>query len=137
MPFLELKYSSERRIRKASLSALEHSDGLQNKKGSPVWRSGQIFPLKGDPPSSTRYTGALDIRVREGRRGGVCYVWSKCRITGLLARKKCGFCCKELSLGVPVLAQRIMNPTCIHEDVGFILGLTRWLKDLTLPQDVL
>ena len=27
--------------------------------------------------------------------------------------------------GVPFMAQRLMNPTKIHEDVGFIPGLTQ------------
>ena len=35
-------------------------------------------------------------------------------------------------LGVPVVAQRVMNPTSIYEDEGSIPGLTPWVKDLAL-----
>ena len=27
----------------------------------------------------------------------------------------------------------VMNPTSVHEDVGLILGLSQWVKDLALP----
>ena len=30
------------------------------------------------------------------------------------------------------MAQQVKNPTSTHEDVGSILGLTRWIKDLVL-----
>ena len=30
------------------------------------------------------------------------------------------------------MAQRVMNPTSIPEDLGSILGLTHWVKDLVL-----
>ena len=35
--------------------------------------------------------------------------------------------------GVPVVAQRVMNMTSNHEDMGSIPGLVQWVKDLVLP----
>ena len=40
---------------------------------------------------------------------------------------------KIVSLGVPVVAQRLTNPTSIHEDMDSILGLTECVKDPVLP----
>ena len=39
---------------------------------------------------------------------------------------------KELLLGVPILAQRLRNPTSIHDDMGSIPGLAQEVKELTL-----
>ena len=35
--------------------------------------------------------------------------------------------------GVPIVAQRLANPTSIHEDVGSIPGLNQSVKDVVLP----
>ena len=35
--------------------------------------------------------------------------------------------------GVPVVAQRVKNPTSVHEDAGLIPGLPQWVKDPASP----
>ena len=39
---------------------------------------------------------------------------------------------KHLSGGVSAVVQQVKNPTSIHEGLGFIPGLTQWVKDPAL-----
>ena len=43
------------------------------------------------------------------------------------------FIIKRAILGVPVVAQWVMNPTRIHKDAGLTPSLIQWVKDLAVP----
>ena len=40
---------------------------------------------------------------------------------------------RKVVKGVPIVAQRVMNPASIHKDGGFIPFLAQWIKYPALP----
>ena len=42
----------------------------------------------------------------------------------------------KISLGVPLVAQQVKNPTSFREDVGSVPGFAQLVKALVLPQIV-
>ena len=56
--------------------------------------------------------------------------WAKNRVKFSQKERKRSL--KGVGIGVPFVAQQLMIPTNIHEDVGSISGLAQWVKDLVL-----
>ena len=50
-------------------------------------------------------------------------------ILGSIAKE----CYQNWKQGVPIVAQKVTNPTSIHEDASLIPGLDQQVKDLALP----
>jgi len=50
----------------------------------------------------------------------------------LMKKKTAEHFLKDVKLGVPIVAQWLMNPTRNHEVAGSIPGLAKWVKDPAL-----
>ena len=44
-----------------------------------------------------------------------------------------GYVFRNIIWGAPLVAQRVVNPTSIHEDGGPTPGLTQWVEGPALP----
>ena len=75
----------------------------------PVATTALIRPLAWEPPWLGSGSPKIDIKTKKKKKKSKCYS------------------------GVPVVAQRVMNPTSVHEVVGSVPGLALWAKDLLLP----
>ena len=68
-------------------------------------------------------------RLKERAKERTCLVtrmdWMMVQVISLSSKIR--------NTGVLIVAQRVKNPTSIHEDSGSVPGLTQWVKDLTLP----
>ena len=60
-------------------------------------------------------------RQKDKQQSGSSLQW---KVNSIIKRMKV--------LGVPFMAQGLMNPISIHEDTGLIPGLAHWVKDLVL-----
>ena len=58
----------------------------------------------------------------------VCFV-EKCSGYGTFISGGGGDSLNINFVGVPIVAQRVKNPTSIHEDTGSIAGLAQWVMD--------
>ena len=86
----------------------------------------------------------IELILTWTRKVGPCEKWSNSRHIrkGFLAddelnvgvkKKKKKNVLKDVTLGVPVVAQWLTNPTRNHEVAGSIPGLDQWVKDPGLP----
>uniref|UniRef100_A0A8D1GIY3 Target of myb1 like 2 membrane trafficking protein n=1 Tax=Sus scrofa TaxID=9823 RepID=A0A8D1GIY3_PIG len=70
--------------------------------------------------------------VKEGRPVATA---PQCNHVGRLSLT-CIHLLKRQYLRAAVVAQRLANPTSVHEDSGLVPGLAQWVKDLVLPRAV-
>ena len=78
-----------------------------------------------------RNRGLFSRHMEDGERSREPYRLTSLNIT--LRKKNLQPPAKNHDQGVPVMAQWLTNPTCIHEDAGLIPSLAQGVKGLVLP----